>query len=247
METVLEIPLFVAISVVHDGIYIYDLSDDIKLRYHIYLGDKSDVESIIAFDGCQILFVSNNKFYLRNVKGIIEECTYENQQLPWSFNIYETVENNTCVIPTQILSKPLYKKSIDLGHKYVIDDCARLIKSISSLKHNVMTDEEIRVLQCMLGGDNFEFIYKSRGYYYASRFNYSLSIFRHVKSDIKLIWKFDDPSLRKKMTQYGQVRRMMVLDVPKNHERWREFQEQIFGYLGLYLNRNLSNIIAGYI
>lgn len=225
---VLETPLFVAVSVVHDGIYIYEghlksprvlpespSSDTIKLRYHIYLGEKSDVYSIIAFDGCRILFVSNQKFYLRNIGKIVEKCTYENQQLPWSFNIYETVENNTCIIPTQVLSKQIFGESRDPSHKYIIDNFAKLVKSENLDEHNVMTngeyDEINDEMKRILSTDKpkpQEFSYKSRGYYYVSTLQYSLYIFKRVKSSLKLIWRFSDPSLHKKyhnLVKYEQL------------------------------------------
>lgn len=259
MTETLDRPLYVAVSVVHDGIYIYDTGPVIKLRHHIHLGEEADVMGIMAFDGKEILVASTYKFWLISLSNPaklkytrdVSAFRYEER-----FSTFGTEEYDTTIIPKKIYSKRKYVKQESFVYEITpeLNRNIRVDRVFQSSEHNMITEEKssnlVRLHNTYLKSkySSPEDHWTARGYYYVISLEYHLGVFEKIGNDFRTIWLCTDPKeMHKGFTQYGQVRTMTLLNVPKCDEKWKEFQQQIFSFLEGYVNKSLSNIIAEYI
>ena len=254
----MERPLYAAVSVVRDGIYIYDIEKDcniIKLKYYIYLGDECDTTAIVAFDGRKILLMANNRFYLVDINNVKQpRYADDNCIIPyehWGLHC-ESSEVSTTIIPRKILGKYRQTNLRGVGAIYHIDDNAEIISIKKWYKQFKMgeKDKMIQLMKLYLDTE-YDFAYscyKNHGYYFVISNEYHLGIFKKYQNVYKPIWLCTDNLIHKKKSSFGQVRTVNVLDVPKSDDRWKLFENEIHEFIKDHIfQKQISNIIAEYI
>lgn len=252
-------PLYAAVSVVHDGIYIYNIERDcrtIKLGKHIYLDDACDAYGIIAYDGKKLLIAANSRFYLVDTRNTVEiRYTDSNRVIPWDdcFLIHESPERNTLTIPNKVLGKNTFV-SRSTGIIYNIDADGKITSTEVWQEKFLLSEEKIDGIHSLVtsyldsGCENVRHFCESRGYIFIISLDYHLGIFEKQSGIYVPKWLCTDNSIHKKHTEFGQVRTMAILDVPEYDDRWKEFQFEVGEFVKHYIfQQSIINIIASYI
>lgn len=258
MSRKLDRPLFVAFVISSSGIYIFNIRSS-TLQHHIKC-EYSDINHVIAFDGKQIL-VYDNKFYTICMDDNEIKILGEDKQCQRHYRCgkFESTEQYTDIIPKRVLFR---------GH-----EDSRRIRSgaFYSVEHSPYIDTEEKCMIAPPYSDDYQIhmqylcdkyldsndaayfscfsYWYSRGYYYITTFSNRLGIFERIGDTYYVVWIFKDiKNITDNWFDPTQISTATVLDVPKSTENvWKDFRQQVFGYLKNYLLQDLSNVVADYV